>query len=111
MSTLARARLLAWGAYLGSADAGDDAPEAQVLDEVVDGALQLYREAGALVELAEMGSTLAVMYSTRGHPSRTRQLLVEAQETLATLERTPRVAALHTWLTARRALYQADPVA
>ena len=109
VSTLARARLLAWGAYLGSADAGDDAPEAQVLDEVVDGALQLYREAGALVELAEMGSTLAVMYSTSGRASRTRQLLVEAQELLATLEQTPRVVALHTWLTARRALYEGRP--
>jgi len=108
-STLARARLLAWSVYLGSADPDREVLEAEVLDELVDRSLQLYRDADALVELAEMGSTLAVMYSTRGHPSRTRQLLVEAQETLATLERTPRVAALHTWLTARRALYEGRP--
>src|SRR5262249_16821309 len=51
-SLVARARMLAWSVYLGSADPDTGAPEARVLDELVDEALRLYREAGALVELA-----------------------------------------------------------
>src|SRR5262249_54850411 len=62
-----RARLLAWGGYLGGSELAD-----HDVDRIVNAALDGYYQAGALEEFAEMASILAVMYSTRGNQPRMR---------------------------------------
>jgi predicted ATPase/DNA-binding SARP family transcriptional activator len=101
-----RARLLAWSCYLGIATAEGGAAATPNLDELVDEALTLYREAGAVEELAEMSSILAVMYSTRGNRQRMQQLMFDAEELLRRIDQTPRTAAALAWISARRALYE-----
>jgi tetratricopeptide (TPR) repeat protein len=106
VEALARARLLAWSVYFGTANPDIGSVPDHVVDELVDEALHLYREAGALEELAEMSSILAVMYSTRGNQPRMRQLVLDAEQLLGALDSTPRVVAMRVWVSARRALYE-----
>jgi predicted ATPase/DNA-binding SARP family transcriptional activator len=105
---LTRARVLAWTAYLSTGPdvirAADEATKSA--DTLLDEALESLRAMGAAEERATIQAFISMMYSTRGQRSRMREFVIEAQESLATLEETPRCRAMRTWLTARRALYE-----
>jgi len=51
-------------------------------------------------------SLIAIMYSTRGYQPRAQKLILDAERQLLALPASPRVIAMRTWVSARRALYE-----
>jgi predicted ATPase/DNA-binding SARP family transcriptional activator len=103
---LVRARALSWNVYLGRADATGDTSSTDDVEPTVEEAIRLFREAGAIEELAEAISILSIMYSTRGDKPRMQRLVLEAERLLDESSSSPRVVAMHAWVAARRALYE-----
>jgi predicted ATPase/DNA-binding SARP family transcriptional activator len=101
-----RARMLAWSVYLANANIAGRVLTNDEIDEIVDEAERCYRAAGELEELAETMSLIAVMYSTRGYQPRARKLILDAEQQLLELVDSPRVIAMRSWISARRALYE-----
>src|SRR5262249_39154169 len=104
--SVVRARMLAWSLYLGDANRAGRTLTNEQVDEIVDESERLFRAAGELAELAETMSLIAVMYSTRGYQARARKLILDAEAQLLELPASPRVVAMRTWISARRALYE-----
>src|SRR5262249_4747751 len=106
VAPLVRARMLLWSLYLGDANRTGRTLTNEQVDEIVDEGERLFRAAGELEELAETMSLIAVMYSTRGYQPRARKLILDAEAQLLELPGSPRVVAMRTWMSARRALYE-----
>jgi predicted ATPase/DNA-binding SARP family transcriptional activator len=120
--SVTRARLLAWTAFTGAPgmlrwlEPESSVPSgltrsverltADEADALCAEALALFRDAGADDELALVETALAVAYSTRGSRVRARELLTDSELILESLEPEPRVRALQSFVTARRALVE-----
>ena len=74
--------------------------------ELCTEAISLYRQAGALDELAGIETALAVSYSTRGDHAKARDLLPDAEQILAGLDSAPWVEAMLAFVSARRAFVE-----
>src|SRR5262249_12616259 len=103
---LVRARALSWSLYLGRANAIGELPSSDDLEAIIEEATQLFRDAGAIEELAETVSILSVMYSTRGDKDRMQRLVLGSERLLDELPPSARVVAMRAWVSARRALYE-----
>jgi len=103
---LVRARMLVWSVYLGNGHVAGRPLLNHEVDEIVDEAERCFRAAGAIEELAVTMSLIAIMYSTRGYQPRAQKLILDAERELVALPASPRVIAMRTWVSARRALYE-----
>ena len=117
--SVTRARLMAWTAFvrtpgfvrwMGPSESVEvDEPRSQELldDDGIDAlctqAFADYREANAFTELACVETALAVTYSTRRNYARAGELLADAEQLLASVEPTPGVRAMHSFVVGRRA--------
>jgi predicted ATPase/DNA-binding SARP family transcriptional activator len=114
---VARARVLAWAAFTGApgfvhgTDGDELTPlsrpcQGEDVDERCREAISLYREAGAVDELAGIETALAVTYSTRGDHAKARDLLSDAEQILVDLAPLPWATAMLAFVSGRRAFLE-----